>query len=158
MLYLTKINNVYYVRLRVPSDLSCYFGRLEIKKSLKTKRYTNAKALVIKISAELEKAFTIMRTGYLTDEQMHTFAADFIDKYLDKYEKAKNNAFVYDDVDKQKDVDEFRKRQEKRLENAESIIKNSELFNKKIQLLQVNLAQGKPVKIPAVLSYVDRTM
>jgi integrase len=74
--YLSKRDNVYYFRLRVPKDLHRFFPVREIKKSLKTQNLNCAKMSAKALSFKAEKLFTIIRSDMLTDEQIKRLVAE----------------------------------------------------------------------------------
>ncbi len=59
--HLHKRNASYYFRARVPGDLRAEFGKSEVKFSLKTKDFHQAKRLVRKASAEFESRCSLLR-------------------------------------------------------------------------------------------------
>lgn len=67
--YLVRRGGRYYVRLRVPLDLLRWFGRVELKRSLKTSRYESAKSQSRTWLYRTEKVFTIPRSGIMTDDR-----------------------------------------------------------------------------------------
>jgi hypothetical protein len=69
----------YYFRLRIPKDVSGYFPCRELKKSLRTTRYKQAKALVVNLLSESEKLFTMIRSKALTEQMVLKLAQDFLD-------------------------------------------------------------------------------
>lgn len=73
-MHLSKRSGYYYFRQRVPVDLQGVLGRTEVKKSLKTKRYSDASNLVRVFSYRLGKFFMLLRTGVLTSEQVENWA------------------------------------------------------------------------------------
>jgi hypothetical protein len=46
---LIKRNDIYYFKLRIPLDITPYFSRKEIWKTLKTKNYKSAKTTLSKL-------------------------------------------------------------------------------------------------------------
>ncbi len=64
--YLYKISTTYYFRIRIPSDLKEWFGKQDIKRSLRTKSLTSARRLVMLWASKTEKLFTTIRAGLIT--------------------------------------------------------------------------------------------
>jgi integrase len=63
-------NGHYYFRSKIPTDLLCYFPSNEIKKSLKTSDFKSALAVAASIRYKVQKAFTLLRSGMLQEEQV----------------------------------------------------------------------------------------
>lgn len=59
--YLTKRRDRFHVRLRVPSDLVCLFGRVELHRSLRTNDGRLARRLARSLRATAEEAFATLR-------------------------------------------------------------------------------------------------
>jgi len=78
LFYLTRINRTYQFRLRIPRDLLPYFHQKEIRRTLGTTRYREAKSLLHHFRAETERLFTLIRSKTLTDELLQ----QIIDHYL----------------------------------------------------------------------------
>ncbi|MBT0651844.1 site-specific integrase [Geomobilimonas luticola] len=70
--YLLKIGVTYYFRCRIPKDLLPYFKTFEIKKSLRTSCHRSAKAAVKSYAYQLERIFSLVRTGMIGDMQLQT--------------------------------------------------------------------------------------
>ncbi len=86
--YLLKRDGRYYFRLRVPLDLRRWFGpRGEIKKSLKTNSYNDAKNLVRVWIYRGERLFTQLRSAMLTDDQIKRLVADYLHETLHESEE-----------------------------------------------------------------------
>jgi hypothetical protein len=85
--YLEKINRTYYFRLRVPKDLVPYLGTKQLRKSLKTSDFANAKSLVRGFLFATEKLFITIRSGMLTHEQIIEMVVTFRNNHVDKLEK-----------------------------------------------------------------------
>ncbi len=84
-----KPDGCYYFRRNIPLTLKLYFPKStpEIRKSLKTKCLKTAKINIKAWSLRVEKLFTLMRSGMLTDEQLIKIAQDFFHDYLRKDEQ-----------------------------------------------------------------------
>src|SRR5665648_315982 len=80
---LLKRDGRYYFRIRVPLDLRRWFGpRGEIKISLKTNSYNDAKNLARVWIYRGERLFTQLRSAMLTDDQIKRLVADYLDETL----------------------------------------------------------------------------
>jgi len=77
MRYLEKIGGVYRVRFRIPKDLKKYFAQAEIRHSLHTGRFAQAKPLLYGLLAETERIFAMIRSGILDDGDI----AKMVEKY-----------------------------------------------------------------------------
>lgn len=64
-----RCNGFYYFRIRVPSDLILKFPAKTLIKSLKTKDHLTAKSLIRNWQHKTEKAFILLRSGFLSKEQ-----------------------------------------------------------------------------------------
>lgn len=67
--HLARIGSRYYFRIRTPKDLLGYFPSPFIKISLKTSQYHSAISLVRFQLSKVERVFTLLRSGLLTQEQ-----------------------------------------------------------------------------------------
>ena len=61
--YLTKRNNVYHFRRRVPKNLISTLGRNEVVRSLKTSDLRTARRAAIIMADELEQLFERIQNG-----------------------------------------------------------------------------------------------
>ena len=59
MHYLLRVNGHYFFRARVPKDLCPLFQRKEIKKSLHTRSFRNAKVIAKAYSYKLERIYSL---------------------------------------------------------------------------------------------------
>ena len=64
-------NGHYYYKAKVPVDLQQFFPQLFIKKSLKTTDLPTAKTALLTMEYQVNKVFTLLRTGMLDDEMVH---------------------------------------------------------------------------------------
>ncbi len=87
MRYLEKVSGTYRVRLRIPKDIKKYFGQAEIRKSLHTSRFGQAKVLLYNLLSETERIFTMIRAGVLSDDMIRKIVADYLDKSIDSFER-----------------------------------------------------------------------
>jgi len=90
--YLEKINQTYYFRLRIPKDLLPYLGVSKIRKSLKTKNYSDAKTLVRGYLYATEKLFVAIRSNMLTPNQISDVINDWKAMYLANMKTARRKA------------------------------------------------------------------
>ena len=77
-MYLCRVKGYWYFRIRIPQDLRGVFPSGELKKSLKTSSWKNAKALVKVYCYRAERLFTLMRCAVLTGEHIKAL----VNKYL----------------------------------------------------------------------------
>lgn len=83
MTHLCKVNRTYYFRLRIPSDLRSFFGDREyFKRSLHTPDLKNAQTLLNAWRLKAEKTFTLMRSGFMTSDQIRQLAEQFFRETL----------------------------------------------------------------------------
>lgn len=88
MTHLYRINRTYYYRVRIPADLRIWFGgREDFKRSLHTSSLSSAKKLLKTWSYHAEKTFTLMRSGFMTNEQMRQLGEQFFRDTLNEIEE-----------------------------------------------------------------------
>lgn len=76
-----------YFRLKIPKDVQGWFGgKVELKRSLKTTRYNNAKALVAAESAKAERLFMQIRGGLMTTEEIRRLISAYFERTLQEVE------------------------------------------------------------------------
>lgn len=63
-------NELYYFRIKVPTDLKRYIPSKEIKKALKTRVEAEAKEQVTSIEHRVQKSFRLLRSGLLSEDQV----------------------------------------------------------------------------------------
>jgi hypothetical protein len=80
---LTRINDVYYFRLRVPKDVRRHFPRPEIVKSTHTKKYAQAKGLVRGLLGKTEGLFMVIRSKTLDDDGIAKIVREFVESTLE---------------------------------------------------------------------------
>lgn len=68
--YLSKRNQFYYFRIRIPKDVRHYFSCNEIKLSLHTRDSASAKILHSHFHSKTQKAFAILRTQSLSGDEI----------------------------------------------------------------------------------------
>src|SRR5512134_2421769 len=86
--YLLRRDGRYYFRIRIPLDLRRWFGpREEIKKSLKTNGYNDAKSLARAWLYRSERLFTRLRSAMVTDDQIRQLVTDYLDETLSESEE-----------------------------------------------------------------------
>jgi hypothetical protein len=72
-----------YFRLAIPRGLLRFFdGRLELRRSLKTTCYSDARTLVRFELFRAERLFVQLRGGYMTSEEMRTLVANYFERTL----------------------------------------------------------------------------
>lgn len=67
--YLKNRNGHFYLRYRIPSDLSPLLPQAEIVKSLKTTNLKTAKVSVLPYLQAITQTFSLFRSGFITTEQ-----------------------------------------------------------------------------------------
>ena len=88
MAYLLKRNDVYYLRVKIPSDLSRWFpDKREIRKSLRTKDRRQAKVCFSGHLGRTERTFALMRAGIMTDSEIKKLAADYLRETLERSDR-----------------------------------------------------------------------
>lgn len=79
-----------YFRLTIPKDVQRWFGgKVEVKRSLKTTRYTLAKALVAAETAKAERLFAQIRGGLMTNEEIRRLVSAYFERTLAEAEDAR---------------------------------------------------------------------
>lgn len=88
---LLRIEDRYYYRLVIPKDLIVHFPfKREIKKSLKTANFRNAKHLAGIYNAEADKLFTMIRgNNAMTDQEIKRLVNDFTASILSQNEEGR---------------------------------------------------------------------
>jgi hypothetical protein len=78
---------VYWLRKRIPDDLRPILGKLEEKRSLKTRDPAEAKRRLLEVLTELEIQWANLRTGpkSLTEREAHELALAIHDQWLEQY-------------------------------------------------------------------------
>lgn len=85
--HLYRVNQTYYFRLRIPSDLRSWFGdRGYFKRSLHTSNLKNAQELLRAWGHKADKTFTMMRSGYMTSDQIKQLVEKFFRDTLNELE------------------------------------------------------------------------
>jgi integrase len=88
--HLLRRGKHYYLRLHIPLDLRPWFGgRRELRKSLRTAKYTYAKSSLRGHLYLAERLFTLMRSAMLNDEQIRELVSDYLKQTLKEEEDAK---------------------------------------------------------------------
>ena len=85
-----KRNNVYYFRIKTPTDVLSYIHRKEIWKSLQTSNLKLARTAAKSIGYHLEQLFTWIRSGMLTDEQIRHIIKEHLNRTLKGHEAIRN--------------------------------------------------------------------
>lgn len=89
---------MYWLRKRVPDDLRPLLGKVEEKRSLKTKSAAEAKVLIVKALAELEQRWSNLRQGpkVLSEVEAHGLAASVYDQVVDLHRSNPSEQRVWD--------------------------------------------------------------
>jgi len=102
MAYLQRRNGVYYLRVKIPADLSQWFPeRDNIRKSLRTKNKRDATYSLAKHIERTERTFALMRSGLMTDAEIKKLADDYIRETLannDRERLERGSRIVYDEL------------------------------------------------------------
>lgn len=99
ILFLTKRNRTYYLRVRVPLDMVRHFGRGEIVKSLRTNSYKQATGLATRMLGKLQEAYTMARSGVLTDEQIAKIVDNIVQRNVSSFDVGRVRGTVYEGSD-----------------------------------------------------------
>lgn len=83
MRHLIIRKGVYYLRMRVPTDVRVYFPCKEIKQTLKTRDFKKACFLVKLLVGEADKIFFSIRSGVLSHEEIQKLVKDYLNKTVD---------------------------------------------------------------------------
>ena len=86
MQYLVRIKGHYFFRVRIPKDLCALFHRTEVKKSLHTRSFRNAKVVAKAYGYKLERIYTIARGRLMTDDEIRQQMRDFLSDSLRDFE------------------------------------------------------------------------
>ncbi len=76
--YLTKRNQTYYYRIKIPTDLSHLIPSREIKQSLKTRNLDAAKLAVAGINLKVQSLFSLLRVGAIDQEEIPRLIASYL--------------------------------------------------------------------------------
>ena len=66
--HLIKVNNRFYFKVKIPTDLTNFFPSKFIKKSLKTGNLLVAKAALATMEYKSQNTFALLRTGLVPAE------------------------------------------------------------------------------------------
>jgi len=102
LLYLTRINKTYQFRLRIPRDLLPYFHQREIRRTLGTTRYREAKSLLLQFTAETERIFTLIRSNCLPDDILQKIINTYLDASITLFERQRNREAIFADSERQR--------------------------------------------------------
>lgn len=105
--YLIRRDGRYYFRIRVPLDLRRWFGpKEEIKKSLKTNGYNDARSLARAWLYRSERLFTRLSSAMVTDDQIKKLVTDYLDETLSESEERRlgGGGLYADDGDGEHDL------------------------------------------------------
>ena len=92
MVYLERRGKWFYYRVRIPHELQpCFGGKIELKVSLRSRRYDIAKRMVKGLSYSTEQLFTLLRRNLtlLPEAQLKKLVADHFRQALDDAEEAR---------------------------------------------------------------------
>ena len=112
MFYLRRVNGHYYFRARVPKDLQSLFQLKEIKSSMHTKSFKNAKVCAKAYSYKLERIITLARSGMLTTDEIRQMIKDFVGKELKRLDNERLMGFGVPNKPRNYDLDVFARRDE----------------------------------------------
>lgn len=101
MFYLTRINKTYHFRLRIPHDLLPYFHQKEIRRTLGTTRYREAKSLLHHFTAETERLFTVIRSKTLTDDLLQQIIDNYLRITVTVFDRQRSQQPVFPDTHSQ---------------------------------------------------------
>jgi len=76
-MYLYKREEYYYFRIRVPKELVKYFTTTQIKQTLKTKNYQEAKSLSVLLYNSLQKLIWMIQYKMVSEKILDTIATNF---------------------------------------------------------------------------------
>lgn len=76
-------NQVYYFRIKVPTDLRHLIPAVEVKKSLKTYDYDHAQSIAASMEYKVHAAFVQLRTGMLSDQQINVVVNQLLSRKAD---------------------------------------------------------------------------
>ncbi|MRR21230.1 hypothetical protein EG827_13715 [bacterium] len=90
MTHLYKIRKAYYFRIRIPADLRIWFeGREDFKRSLHTTDPKSAQRLVRAWGCHAERTFTLIRSGFMTKDQIKNLVDQFFTQTLEELEESR---------------------------------------------------------------------
>jgi integrase len=101
LFYLTRIKKTYQFRLRIPRDLLPYFPQKEIRRTLGTTRYREAKTLLHKFTAETERIFTLIRSNTLPEDTLKKIIDTYLDASITLFERQRNREPIFSDSRRQ---------------------------------------------------------
>jgi hypothetical protein len=104
LLYLSKIGKTYQFRLRIPKDLILHFHQNEIRRTLGTTRYKEAKSLLHQFTAETERIFTLIRSNALPDDILKKITDTYLDTTITLFERQRNREVIFADARQQRRV------------------------------------------------------
>lgn len=76
--YISKRNQTYYYRIKIPSDLSHLIPSREIKQSLKTRNLDAAKLAAAGINLKVQSLFSLLRVEAIDQEEIPGFIASYL--------------------------------------------------------------------------------
>ncbi len=97
MLHLFKVKGHYYFRMRVPVDMQKVLKKKVIKKSLHTTQLSNAKLILKKYDYQLERLFTLVRCGMISNEDIRDIISKFFHGTLENFEEGRSKGNTIED-------------------------------------------------------------
>jgi integrase len=76
--YISKRNQTYYYRIKIPTDLSHLIPSREIKQSLKTRNLDAAKLAAAGINLKVQSLFSLLRVGAIGQEEIPGLLASYL--------------------------------------------------------------------------------
>ncbi|MBJ6800161.1 DUF6538 domain-containing protein [Geomonas propionica] len=158
MFYLTKINKTYQFRLRIPSDLLPHFQQREIRRTLRTTRYREAKTLLHKFTAETERIFTLIRSNTLPDDVLQKIIDTYLNASITLFERQRNREPISADPRRQHRVQDGDDLLSQVIESDEGFDLYQEMIENDIAKSKRLLGRRKGQEVPQVVRAADMFM
>lgn len=113
-----------------------FFKCRELKRSLRTESYAQAKSLVKNYIAESERIFTMIRSGVLTEEMIQKIVSHYKNMWITRYDKWRDNEIIFSDP-----AEQNRSEKENRLFNA--IIRKDEEYESMLSLYDQDIKEDR---------------
>ncbi|WP_085812555.1 DUF6538 domain-containing protein [Geoanaerobacter pelophilus] len=155
MFYLTKINKTYQFRLRIPSDLLPHFQQREIRRTLRTTRYREAKTLLHKFTAETERIFTLIRSNTLPDDVLQKIIDTYLNASITLFERQRNREPIVADPRRQRRVQDGDDLLSQVIESDEGFDLYQEMIDNDIAKSKRFLGRRKGQEVPQVVRAAD---
>lgn len=136
MFYLTRVNRTYQFRLRIPRDLLPYFKQKEIRRTLGTTRYREAKTLLHQFTAETERIFALIRSNTLPDDLLKKITDSYLDFTITMFDRQRNREKLFDE-------DAIQRRFESDNEFLQEVIESDRGFDLYIEMQEYEIAMNK---------------